>query len=244
MLKIPRFEQDRPVFFDSLRAIKSDFVDDFEFYLTCLRNDHCDSIISRPAKRHALRVAKSLSSQLQISDNSSSASPLSRLLWASAMYPNIAVKAPRRNEYLLKTRSLAELPKESMLYRDSIETAIEEGFEVQGSAAKCIVFEELFDAGYRMIIKSSAIDPLVAVLFAHNAVFEKDTLVLDNFICIRGSRDVLNVLHQLRECWKTGSKVIFNPNSDDSLKQNFKELMESFSLHLSLSRPIVYSSTK
>ncbi len=244
LLKIPRFEDDKPQFFESLRSIRNACTDDFEFTLNCLRHDVGEHIISRPAKRHSLRVAKSLTSQLKVQDRADGDDFLARLLWASAMYPNVAIKAPRRNEYLLKSRSLAEIPKESMLYRESIETVIEEGFRAPNSVPKCIVFEELFDAGFRMIIKSTAIDPLLSVLFARSVTFSQDSLVLDNFFCVRGDKETLNLLVQFRECWRVGSKAIFSPKVDKDLRWSFKELLLSFSRQLNISRPTAYELSK
>lgn len=240
ILKIPRFEEDRPAFFGHLRELRARFADDMELCLECLTTSNYDHLISRAAKRQSIRVAKSLSSQLRAQYTGSNPI-LSRLLWASAVYPNVAIKAPRRNEYLLGSGVTAEIPKESILYRESIETVIERGLDAPRAAPTCVVFEELFDAGYRMIMKASEIDPLAVVLFAQEALIKDGRLILDNFSCITGPQDAINALLALRECWKIGSKVIFKPDVSPKLIGMFKEILLTFISNWNPSRSITFT---
>lgn len=236
LLRLPRFEEDRPVFLESLRVLKEHYQDDFEFYLASLSGRDSSNLVHRAALRQVLRVAKSLGSQIgPIPENDSE---VARLLWTAALYPNVAFSSGKRNHYILPSRTTAEIPKESILHRDSIEAIIEEGLPQLPLAPSCIAYEELFDAGHKMIVKSTAIDPLALVLFANQFKVEGSSILADNLLVIQPKdANITSLLIDMRRLWKTGSVAVLNCASDDNIRL-FKSVLIDFCRLLSTSRQL------
>ena len=156
-----------------------------------------------------------------------------KILRLSAFYPDIALKLNKRNQYLLPGGISAETQKESIQFVESLETILSYGSKsnfnlFSSSSAKALAFEELFDAGHTMIVKSSVIDPVFSILFADSVRFLHKTIFIDNWIRITSEDpDTLKVLLEIREIWKklsrqsllTGNKIFIN-----QLKKLLKEL--------------------
>ena len=226
-LRAPRFEDEKEIFMDFVRDLRLKFSDDRSLllYLFSLFQSHQLSqhfknsemkFISNLSLKRISKVRDSLENQLKQlvpTDNQLESNPnITKLFLLSAFYPDIAFKMNKRNHYLLPGSISAELQKESMQYVESLETILLQALNsdannvdfTNNERGHALVFEELFDAGHSLIVKSSLVDPIFSVLFADNVAPLFKTLYVDNWIRITSEdSDSLKLLLEARNLWKS-----------------------------------------
>lgn len=226
-LRAPRFEDEKEIFMDFVRDLRLKFADDHSLllYLFGLFQTHQFSqnfknsemkFISNLSLKRISKVRDSLENQLKQlvpSDNRLEYNPnITKLFLLSAFYPDIAFKMSKRNHYLLPGSISAELQKESMQFVESLETILSEALNSEennfdftnNERGHALVFEELFDAGHSLIVKSSLVDPIFSVLFADSVTPLYKTLYVDNWIRITSEdSDSLKLLLEARNLWKS-----------------------------------------
>lgn len=243
ILRVPRFEDEKEQFLDFIRKLRNDYEDDHHILVDLFekfqRNElskvfnYADTKhISNLSLKRIGKVRQSLESQLKqilpqtsrIESNNSES--ICKLLTLSAFYPDIAFKLSKRNHYLLPGGISAESQKESMQYVESLETILskhsENGFSIASSSspAKALVFEELFDAGHTMVVKSSVVDPIFSVLFADSVLVLHKTIFIDNWIRITSDHsDSLKILLEMRELWKKLSRQALSLKNEAIISQ-------------------------
>jgi len=249
ILRIPRFEDEKELFMDFVRDLKSKFPDDHSLLLNLFNlfqshqlnrsfNNFETKFISNLALKRISKVRDSLESQLkqlvpfncepQAHANSSN---IPKLFLLSAFYPDIAFKMSKRNQYLLPGAISAELQKESMQFAQSLETIIYESLNNPETSCnqiikscdkgQALVYEELFDAGHTLIVKSSLVDPALCALFADNVAVLYKTIYVDNWIRITSDdSESLKLLIEARNLWKSFARM--------SLKFNNPEVYPKF----------------
>lgn len=227
ILRVPRFEDEKEQFLDFIRKLRNDYEDDHhilvDFYEKFQLNE-LPNIFGRSDMKHMSlltlkrisKVRQSLESQLKqllpqaraSKDKVYCDTSIYKLLTLSAFYPDVALKLSKRNHYLLPGGISAESQKESMQFVESLETVLSKSsdvnFNLSASSAKALAFEELFDAGHTMIVKSSAVDPIFSVLFADSVLVLHKTIFIDNWIRITSDNpEALNLLLEMRQLWKS-----------------------------------------
>ena len=95
-------------------------------------------------------------------------------------------------------------------------------FTLPSSPAMALVFEELFDVGHTMIVKSSVVDPVFSVLFADSVSVLHKTIFVDNWIRITSDNsDALKILLETRELWKKMSREVLSVKTIQNLLYSF-----------------------
>lgn len=260
ILRVPRFEGEKEQFLDFIRKLRNDYEDDhhllLEFHDKFQKNQlprMFDSFemrfISTLALKRICKVRSSLEAQLNnLLPNDRSGNTfgenVQNLLTLSAFYPDIAFKIGKRNHYLLPGAISAEAQKESMQYVESIETLLsklgEDGAVTDSSfgPAKALVFEELFDAGHSMIVKSGIVDSLFTILFADNVLVFNKTIYVDNWIRITSDDpEALNLLLEIRKMWKSITRQVLIADDGVSI-QKFKTFINELALIWNSNREI------
>lgn len=251
ILRVPRFEDEKEEFLDFIRKLRNDYEDDHEILVDFYEKFHLNELpsifkhsdmkhISLLTLKRISKVRQSLESQLkqllpqvrESKDKDYSDSRIYKLLTLSAFYPDIALKLSKRNHYLLPGGISAETQKESMQFVESIENVLSKSSDVNlnfsATSAKALTFEELFDAGHAMIVKSSAVDPIFSVLFADSVHVLHKTIFIDNWIRITSDNpEALKVLLEMRQLWKSMSCRVLLLKNDiitGQLKKFLKEI--------------------
>ena len=225
-LRAPRFEDEKEIFMNFVRDLRLKFSDDhslllylFGLFQSYQLSQHFKNsemkFISNLSLKRISKVRDSLENQLKQlvpTDNQTEPnSNITKLFLLSAFYPDIAFKMSKRNHYLLPGSISAELQKESMQYVESLESILSEALNsdannvdfTKNERGHALVFEELFDAGHSLIVKSSLVDPIFSVLFADNVATLFKTLYVDNWIRITSEdSDSLKLLLEARNLWK------------------------------------------
>ena len=235
ILRIPRFDDEKEQFMDFLRIFRNNYEDDHDLLLELFDQFRANRLgssfsqgevrfISNIALKRVSKVRYSLESQLrQLLPNSpflqgASDPNLLKLLTLSAFYPDLAFKMGKRNHYLLPGGISAESQKESMQFVESLESVLLNrknhiGINTNSASAQALVFEELFDVGHSMIVKSCKVDPLFSVLFAGNVLVCEQNIVVDNWMRIRSDdQESLKLLIELRQLWKYLTRKVFSSN--------------------------------
>lgn len=251
ILRVPRFEDEKEQFLDFIRSLRSVYEDDHHilvnFYEKFQRNElpKCFNYsemkyISTLTLKRIEKVRQSLESQLKsllpgkLSNDPNNVN-MCKLLMLSAFYPDMALKLCKRNNYLLPGGISGEAQKESMQYSESLETILSKksefgsDFALPSVPAKALVFEELFDAGHTMIVKSSVVDPIFCVLFADSVLVMHKTIFVDNWIRITANdSESLKILLEMRELWKKLSREVLSAKSEFLVSQ-FKTFLNEIS---------------
>lgn len=253
VIKPTRFDDEKEIYMKFLRLLKSDFSDDHSLLLNLFNlfqshelsrsfNNSELKFISNLALKRISKVRDSLNSQLnqllpvKLEDDFNNEN-ITRIFLLSAFYPDIALKMSRRNHYLLPGGLSAELQKESMQYTESLENILSEASENDSSTGKmnstpkgqALVFEELFDAGHTLIVKSSLVDPVFCALFADNIAVLYKTIYVDNWIRINSDdSESLNLLLEARNLWKSLSRHCLKFNNSIALMK-YRKLLECLS---------------
>jgi hypothetical protein len=237
ILRIPRFEDEKELFSDFIRELRRTHEDDHDLLkkfislfqehnlFSCFSNENM-KFISTNALKRINRIRSSLESQLkQFFPASKVSVPISmrddicKLLCCGAFYPDIAFKLSKRNNYLLPGGISAELQKESLQYVESLETSLDSAANgghtqlEQIVPGKALVFEELFDAGHSMIVRSSVVDPLFSAIFSDSIQVLFNTIYVDGWIrIISDNPENLQILVEMREIWKIMTKYLVSGN--------------------------------
>ena len=253
ILRVPRFEDEKEQFLDFIRKLRNDYEDDHEILVNLYEKFQFNELprifgysdmknISTLSLKRIGKVRQSLESQLKqllpevkISKESEENNNfIYKLLSLSAFYPDVALKLSKRNHYLLPGGISAESQKESMQFVESLETVLSKNLNYNSTgggdhfSAKALTFEELFDAGHTMIVKSSVVDPIFSILFADSVLILHKTIFIDNWIRITSDNpEALKILLEIRELWKTLSRQalsIKNAVITDQLKRFLNEI--------------------
>lgn len=249
IFRIPRFEDEKDQFMDFLRNLRSEYDDDhdvlLDFYGKFCKNQLSSSVygedmrfISNLSLKRIGKVRTSLGSQLrQLLPDSSNFRPSNypnsvKLLSLCAFYPDVALKLSKRNQYLLPGAISAELQKESMQYVESLENVLSQCHgqeQTINNSSKSLVFEELFDAGHSMIVKTCNIDPLFTILFADNILIMHKTIFVDNWIRITSEdSESLKMILEIRQLWKSLTRRLLSSNNSKTI-----EILRKLLNHLS-----------
>ena len=230
ILRTPKFEYEKELFMNFVRDLRLQFSDDHTLLLNLFHlfqshqinhslNNLETKFISNLSLKRISKVRDSLESQLKqlVPINcevklQEDISNLSKLFLLSAFYPDIAFKMSKRNHYLLAGAISAELQKESMQHVESLENILSEASNnpeksscnvVTSEKGQALVYEELFDAGHTLIVKSSLVDAAFSVLFADNVSVLFKTIYVDNWIRITSDDpESLKLLLESRNLWK------------------------------------------
>lgn len=238
ILRVPRFEDEKEEFLDFIRKLRNDYEDDHRILVDLYEKFQVNELprifgysdmkhISTLSLKRIGRVRQSLESQLkqllpEVKKSKETQNEfIYKFLTLSAFYPDIALKLSKRNHYLLPGGISAESQKESMQFVESLETLLSKNSNddscllIPAPSANALTFEELFDAGHTMIVKSSAVDPIFSVLFADSVLMLHKTIFIDNWIRITSDNpEALNVLLEMREIWKTLSRQTLSVKND------------------------------
>ena len=184
--------------------------------------------ISNLSLKRISKIRDSLESQLRqlvpVDQTCDYGPNVSKLFLLSAFYPDIAFKMSKRNHYLLPGSISAELQKESMQFTESLETTLSEALlnknDVtnlnKGERGQALVFEELFDAGHCLIVKSSVVDPVLSVLFADSVTVLYKTIYVDNWIRITSEdSESLKLILEARTLWKSMARQCLKFNNPE-----------------------------
>ncbi len=257
-LRIPRFEDEKEQFMNFIRNLRSEHEDDHDILLNVYENFRKNQIsvfgdemrfISNLSLKRIGRVRSSLDSQLRqllpfspSSESSKDRKSILKILSLCAFYPDMAFKMSRRNQYLLPGAISAEVQKESMQFVESLEAVLSNGndgqeFNSKGSA-KALVFEELFDAGHSMIVRTCKVDPVFSVLFADSVLILQKTIYVDNWIRITSyDPNSLELLLELRELWKSLTRKVLSTNNSKRIDK-LRKLITSLSNLWNPERPL------
>ena len=257
VLKLPRFDNEKERFADFIRNLRKRFVDDHQILKHLVKlfqnrdlsknfNYEEMNFISMAALKRICKIRSSLESQIkqllpnQLPDYSLARNDsITKLLTLSAFYPDISFKLTKRNSYLLPGAISAELQKESMQYVESLEAFLAsvaqnssgQNFFSAKSAAKTLIFEELFDVGHTMLVKSSTVDPIFAILFAENVLVLSNTIYIDNWIRITSDNtENLRLLIEMRSLWKNLSRLMVSESTRQNslIQEKFKLCVHEF----------------
>lgn len=242
VMRFPRNDNFKDEFLQVVRKLRSNYMDDHEMLidfsekfdqrkLSSIFEFKDLAFVSNLSLKRIGNLKQSLKVQLDRTFASEFDSSLSaeitqridKIFILGGFYPDVAFKMSKRNQFLLAGGLSAEPQKESIQYSESLETLIRDyssgNLKAENMAftnCSAVVFEELFDAGHSMIVKSSAIDPIVCVLFAESFNASSDSIYLDNWIRITSqNQNNLKVLVELRFLWKDLSKALIDsPQSE------------------------------
>lgn len=257
VLKLPRFDNDKERFTDFIRNLRQQFVDDHQIlkhFVKLFQNRDLSknfnyeemNFISMAALKRICKIRSSLESQIkQLLPNQFPDSflrkndSITKLLSLSAFYPDISFKLIKRNSYLLLGAISAELQKESMQYVESLEASlanVSQNPSAQNvfsdrSSAKTLIFEELFDVGHTMLVKSSTVDPIFTILFAENVLVLSNTIYIDNWIRITSvNAENLRLLIEMRSLWKNLSSLMVSESTRQNslIQEKFKICLREF----------------
>jgi ATP-dependent RNA helicase DHX36 len=145
-------------------------------------------------------------------DRNSANINLLRFVLTSGLYPDVAKLGRRRNNItlahiktpvMLSMTSVNALPPTSDGKSDEdqqVKARVAETRRLLAAMPPMYLYEELFDAGTKKVQKTTAIDPIWTALFCKN--FEVSpktgTLSIDNWITLKGSKESINLLTELR----------------------------------------------
>lgn len=247
ILRIPRFEDEKEDFLDFVRKLRNDYEDDHhllvDFYEKFQLNELTRNFghflmknISTLTLKRVGKVRQSLESQLNqilprtrtanLSNGGEQDHLIFKILTLSAFYPDIALKLSKRNQFLLPGGISAESQKESIQFTESLEVSLSKNSS-SNFIAKALAFEELFDAGHTMLVKSSVVDPIFSILFADSVLVLHKTIYVDNWIRITSDDpETLKILLELRELWKSlGRRTLSLSTKNEVITSLFKQFI-------------------
>lgn len=241
VVRMPRFEREKAAFSVFMRKWRAGARDDYDALLQLVAcyergelNARYDALergfLSAAALKRIVRVKTSLAAQVRglLSDGSAVSAGMddrahmARMLLFDALYPDVAVRMARRNNFLLADGQVAEVPRESVLHQESLETQVECGAltGIRSVGAHAVVFEELFDSGFKMLVKTGVVDPLLGVFVAKRVerrVENGECVVLDGWMRIGASSATLQTLMTMRQVWRASQRALLSPDGGAEL---------------------------